>query len=114
MGEEEFPPNQCPCPLHHAPAFFTLHLHLHPPPAPSTCTLHLHLHPHLHLHLHLHIPQISESSAIPRRLATLTEDVGRQTERERGLQEEFKAVTARLEEARLGTFPEEVVGEEEV
>lgn len=57
--------------------------------------------------------KISESSAIPRRLATLTEDVGRQTERERGLQEEFKAVTVRLEEARLGNFPEEAVAEEE-
>jgi len=45
-----------------------------------------------------------ETAAIPRRLATLTEDVGRQTERERELQERFSDMTMRLEEARGGRF----------
>merc|ERR550519_2232617 len=48
--------------------------------------------------------KISESTAIPRRLETLTEDVGRQTDRERELQERFSDMTMRLEEARGGRF----------
>jgi pre-mRNA-splicing factor CDC5/CEF1 len=53
------------------------------------------------------MPQISESTAIPRRLATLTADVGKQTERERGLQDTFSQMQRLLEGARIGSFPGE-------
>jgi len=55
--------------------------------------------------------KISESTAIPRRLETLTVDVRSQQEREKKLQEDFKSMQHSLEGARLGNFPEE---EEEV
>merc|ERR1712240_906570 len=50
--------------------------------------------------------KISETAAIPRRLATLTEDVGKQTEREKVLQDRFRRMQTVLEEARLGNFLE--------
>jgi len=50
--------------------------------------------------------KISESTAIPRRLETLTVDVRQQQEREKSLQEAFRSMQHSLEEARLGTFPE--------
>merc|ERR1711864_30571 len=46
----------------------------------------------------------SETSAIPRRLATLTEDVGDQTNREKDLQTNFRNWVTRIEEARQGNF----------
>merc|ERR1712083_950772 len=48
-----------------------------------------------------------ETTAIPRRMATLTEDVGRQTERENELQKRFSDMTMKLEEARSGRFSSE-------
>jgi len=51
--------------------------------------------------------KISESTAIPRRLETLTVDVRSQQEREKSLQEAFRSMQHSLEEARLGNFPEE-------
>merc|ERR1719500_1587475 len=51
--------------------------------------------------------KISESTAIPRRLETLTVDVRKQQEREKSLQEAFRSMQHSLEEARLGNFPEE-------
>jgi len=51
--------------------------------------------------------KVSETAAIPRRLATLTEDVAQQTTREKSLQENFRKMQMMLEEARLGNFPEE-------
>jgi len=53
-----------------------------------------------------------ETAAIPRRMATLTEDVGRQTERENELQQRFKDMSMKLEEARNGRFTEEATDEE--
>merc|ERR1719273_2546702 len=50
--------------------------------------------------------KISESTAIPRRLETLTVDVRQQQEREKSLQEAFRSMQHSLEEARLGSFPE--------
>merc|ERR1712233_122967 len=51
--------------------------------------------------------KISESTAIPRRLETLTVDVRKRQEREKSLQEAFRSMQHSLEEARLGNFPEE-------
>jgi len=50
--------------------------------------------------------KISETAAIPRRLAMITEDVGKQTDREKELQGTFRDVATRLEEARQGRFEE--------
>jgi len=47
---------------------------------------------------------ISETAAIPRRLADITQDVNKQTERERELQSTFRLSATRLEEARQGNF----------
>jgi len=51
--------------------------------------------------------KISETGAIPRRLAMITEDVGKQTEREKELQGTFRDVATKLEEAKQGRFEEE-------
>ena len=51
--------------------------------------------------------RINETAAIPRRLAAITEDVTKQTERERELQSSYSGIIRRLEEARLGNFNEE-------
>ena len=51
--------------------------------------------------------KISETGAIPRRLAIITEDVGKQTEREKELQGTFRDVATKLEEAKQGRFEEE-------
>ena len=51
--------------------------------------------------------KISETGAIPRRLAMITEDVGKQTEREKDLQSSFRDAVTRLEEARQGRFEEQ-------
>jgi len=56
--------------------------------------------------------KITETAAIPRRLNNLTEDVGKQQQREKGLQETFKEVQVKLEQARLGNFLEEEIVEE--
>merc|ERR1719357_2400866 len=50
--------------------------------------------------------KISESTAIPRRLETLTVDVRQQQDREKSLQEAFRSMQHSLEEARIGSFPE--------
>ena len=52
--------------------------------------------------------RINETAAIPRRLAAITEDVTKQTERERELQSSYSVIISRLEEARLGNFNEEI------
>jgi pre-mRNA-splicing factor CDC5/CEF1 len=56
--------------------------------------------------------KISETAAIPRRLAMITEDVGKQTEREKELQGTYRDVATRIEEARQGRFEE--AGQEKV
>merc|ERR1711941_181926 len=48
--------------------------------------------------------RINETAAIPRRLAAITEDVTKQTERERELQTSYSLIVNRLEEARVGNF----------
>ena len=53
--------------------------------------------------------KISETAAIPRRLANITADVKKQTDREKELQSQFKEVMGKLEEARLGRFQQENV-----
>ena len=49
----------------------------------------------------------NETNAIPRRLEAITEDVKKQTEREKELQTSYKDLVYRLEEARLGNFQED-------
>merc|ERR1719221_872454 len=49
--------------------------------------------------------RINETAAIPRRLAAITEDVTKQTERE--LQTSYSLIVNRLEEARVGNFNDE-------
>ena len=51
--------------------------------------------------------RINETAAIPRRLAAITEDVTKQTERERELQTSYSLIVNRLEEARVGNFNDE-------
>jgi len=49
----------------------------------------------------------NETSAIPRRLATITEDVKTQTDREKDLQYSYREMIHKLEEARMGNFQED-------
>jgi len=49
----------------------------------------------------------NETNAIPRRLATITEDVKKQTDREKDLQASYREMVHKLEEARVGNFQED-------
>merc|ERR1712051_511242 len=51
--------------------------------------------------------RINETNAIPRRLAAITEDVKKQTDREKELQASYREVLLKLEEARMGNFHED-------
>lgn len=51
--------------------------------------------------------RINETNAIPRRLAAITEDVKKQTDREKELQASYREILLRLEEARVGNFRED-------
>ena len=51
----------------------------------------------------------NETNAIPRRLAAITEDVKKQTEREKELQTKYREIITKLEEARVGNFQEESI-----
>merc|ERR1719266_2579701 len=51
--------------------------------------------------------KISETVAIPRRLETITEDVNKQTDREKELQASYREIILKLEEARMGNFQED-------
>ena len=49
----------------------------------------------------------NETNAIPRRLATITEDVKKQTDREKDLQASYREMVHKLEDARVGNFQED-------
>ena len=49
----------------------------------------------------------NETNAIPRRLAAITEDVKKQTDREKELQASYREIILKLEEARVGNFQED-------
>merc|ERR1719270_3271034 len=49
----------------------------------------------------------NETNAIPRRLAAITEDVKKQTDREKDLQASYREMVHKLEEARVGNFQED-------
>ena len=51
--------------------------------------------------------RINETNAIPRRLAAITEDVKKQTDREKELQASYREILLKLEEARVGNFRED-------
>ena len=51
--------------------------------------------------------RINETNAIPRRMAAITEDVKKQTDREKELQGSYRNIVLKLEEARLGNFQDD-------
>jgi len=51
--------------------------------------------------------RLNETNAIPRRLEAITEDVKKQTDREKDLQAKYREIVNKLEEARVGNFHDE-------